>query len=70
MDRDSKNDSIREMEQIRKGLEDFLNQEVLNQEDSEQDSINQNKTDVSGQGTEERNDSKKTRREPQFFFFF
>ena len=67
MDRDSKNDSIREMEQIRKGLEDFLNQEVLNQEDSEQDSINQNKTDVSGQGTEERNDSKKTRREPQFF---
>lgn len=47
MDRDAKNDSIREMEQIRKGLEDFINQEVLNQEDiqqedTEQHSINQN----------------------------
>ncbi len=37
MDRDSKNDSIREMEQIRKGLEEFLNQEVLNQPSAAQE---------------------------------
>ena len=52
MDRDSKNDSIREMEQIQKGLEDFLNQEVLNQKevhrkDTEQHGTNLNSTNQS-----------------------
>lgn len=48
MDRDSKNDSIREMEQIRKGLEDFLNQQVLNQEDIQQEDAEQRSTNQNG----------------------
>lgn len=55
MDRDSHNDSIQEMEQIRKGLENFLYQEVLkpvNQEDTKE---------------EDMKDRYQSGREPQFF---
>lgn len=51
MDRDSGKESIQEMEQIRRGLEEFLDKEVLNQERVE----------------EEGKDSRQNGREPQFF---
>lgn len=51
MDRDSGKESIQEMEQIRRGLEAFLDKEVLNQERVE----------------EEGKDSRQNGREPQFF---
>lgn len=51
MDRDSGKQSIQEMEQIRRGLEEFLDKEVLNQERVE----------------EEGKDNRQNGREPQFF---
>lgn len=60
MNRDSGNDSIREMEQIQRGLEEFLDKEVLNQGTTKEEIINQ-------EVTEEMKDKYQNGREPQFF---
>ena len=51
MNRDSGKDSIREMEQIQRGLEEFLDKEVLNQGTTKE---------------EEMKDNYQSGREPQF----
>ncbi len=68
MDKDSKNDSIREMEQIQKGLEEFLNKEVLNQENINYENAASDTVNIIEQGTEDMNTGNRgIRREPQFF---